>query len=444
MLARVHRSLSISMPFPKPFLRRSVGLSASVVLAGVALSFSACSSDSAPGGAVEGGASSTSGGAGGAVSNSGAGGAPAGAASAGSNTAGESSGAGATSGGATSGGASGGGASGAAGSAGGAVPEVSSAGDGDITVGPDYTKDPNLTDLGKPKGKRFTFTMHSADSKIFKGDDATLTKPAKKTNWDRGITVYVPALYKNGTQAPILIIQEGQLDNVARALDNLTISTDPLKKLPAFVAIAINNGSDRDGSDGQGSERGLEYDTLSDRYSRFVETEVLPAVLADSNIKAAYPALGFTSDPEGRGTMGCSSGAAAALSMAWFTNLYHRVITYSGTFVDQQNHTQEEAKLYPFGAWEYHSDKELIKNTDQKPLRIFLDASEHDNGAGSGEANHHDWVLANQRTAAALKAKGYHYRFTYALTLGHCDQKVFDLTLADTLSWVWRGYPTTL
>jgi enterochelin esterase-like enzyme len=216
-----------------------------------------------------------------------------------------------------------------------------------------------------------------------------------------------------------------------------------MKKLPAFVAIAINNGNDRDGSDGQGSERGLEYDTLSDRYTRFVETEVLPAVLSDAAIKAAYPQLKFTSDPEGRGTMGCSSGAAAALTMAWFSpNLYRRVISYSGTFVDQQNHTQAEAVLYPFGAWEYHSDKELIKNADKKPLRIFLDVSERDMGAGTDEANHHDWVLANQRTAAALKAKGYHYRFTFAKTLGHCDQKAVDLTLADALSWVWRGYPT--
>ena len=329
----------------------------------------------------------------------------------------------------------------ASGGSGGSLPEVSSEGDGDIIVGPDYPKDPYLTDLGKPRGKRFSFTMHSQDSKIFKGDDATLTKPAKKTNWDRGITVYVPAQYKDGTEAPILVIQEGQIDNVSRALDNLTISTDRLKKLPAFIAIAINNGNDRDGADGQGSERGLEYDTLSDRYTRFVDTEVLPAVLADPMIKAAFPSLKLTSDPDGRGTMGCSSGGAAALTMGWFGgDKYRRIITYSGTFVDQQNHSQPEAKIYPFGAWEYHSELELIKNAAKKPLRIFLDASENDNGATAPESSHHNWVMANQRTAAALKDKQYHYRFTFAKTLGHCDQKVFDLTLADTLSWVWRGY----
>ena len=72
-----------------------------------------------------------------------------------------------------------------------------------------------------------------------------------------------------------MVIQDGggPIDSISRALDNLTISADPLKKLPPFVAIAVQNGSDRDGSVGQGSERGLEYDTLSDRYSRFVDTE---------------------------------------------------------------------------------------------------------------------------------------------------------------------------
>ncbi len=423
----------------RPLGRSVYWLSQLAALGAVALAVEGCSSD-APDSANSAGAPGS--GAGGALATGGAGASSAGAPGAGASAAGADS---AGTGGAANGGASGGNGSsaGSAGNSGGAggPPDVSSDGDGDIIVGPDYPKDPNLTDLGKPKGKRFTFTMASKDSKIFKGDDSTLTKPVKNASWGRGITVYVPAQYKNGDEAPFLIIQEGQIDNVSRALDNLTLSTDPLKKLPPFIAIAINNGSDRDGSDGQGSERGLEYDTLSDRYSRFVETEVLPAVLADPMIKAAFPNLKLTSDPDGRATMGCSSGGAAALTMGWFTSSYHRIITYSGTFVDQQNHTQPEAQMYPFGAWEYHSEMKLIENADKKPLRIFLDCSENDNGSTAPESGHHNWVMANQRTAAALKAKGYHYRFTYAKGLGHCDQKVFDLTLADTLSWVWRGYP---
>ncbi|HEX2869818.1 MAG TPA: alpha/beta hydrolase-fold protein [Polyangiaceae bacterium] len=406
----------------------------------------ACSSDEAPTDMATAGTTSvTNGGttAGSAIGGTAAGNAAAGTSSGGSDAAGSSSTSGSSAGGA-SGGTAGGSAGGAAGS-GGTTPDVSPEGDGDFEVGPTYTKDPNLTDQQKPKGKKFSFSMSSADSAIYKGDDATLSKPANKQVWNRSITVYVPALYKDGDEAAVLVIQDGPgpIDSISRALDNLTISTDPLKKLPPFVAVAVQNGSDRDGADGQGSERGLEYDTMSDRYSRFIDTEVLPAVVANAQIKAAYPGLKFTRNPEGRGAFGCSSGGAAALSMGWFVpDLWRRIITYSGTFVDQQNHAQTaEVALFPFGAWEYHSDKKLIETTTpNKPLRIFLNVNENDNGKGRPEADHHDWIVANQRTAAALKAKSYHYRYVFGKGVGHCAGQVQDATIAEALSWAWRGY----
>ena len=98
--------------------------------------------------------------------------------------------------------------------------------------------------------------------------------------------------------------------------------------------------------------------------------------------------------------------------------------------------------MYPFGAWEYHSELELIQNAEKKPLRIFLHVSENDNGADAEESGHHNWVMANERTAEDLSAKGYHYRYVFSEETNHCDGRVFDLTLAETLSWVWRGYPT--
>ena len=416
-------------------------ISAAGALASIVSGLSACTTDgatpdtgsagTASGGAAA-GTSAVGGGAGtGSGTNVGGAGGPT--AGTGSDAGGGAAGS-ATAGSAAMGGSSGSG--GAAAGSGGTL-DVSPEGDGDITAGPTYTTDPNLTDRGKPKGQKFSFSMKLADSKIFKGDDATLTKPAATT---RGITVYVPAQYKDGTEAPILVIQDGPgpIDRISRALDNLTVETDPLKKLPPFVAIAVANGGD----DSIGSERGLEYDTMSDRYSRFVDTEVLPAVIADPKVHAAYPGLKFTTNPEGRGAFGCSSGGAAALAMGWFTpDKWRRIITYSGTFVDQQNHAQTaEVALFPFGAWEYHADKELIKNADNKPLRIFLNANENDNGATAPESGHHNWLMANQRTAAALKAKNYHYRFVYGQGLGHCDSKVQDQTLAEALSWTWRGY----
>lgn len=313
-------------------------------------------------------------------------------------------------------------------------------GNGDFTIGPDYKMDPDLADRGNPRGRAFEFSMPLADSKIYRGDDSTLD-PKKPVRRERRIFVYVPAAYQDGTRAPILVMHDGpsRLDLVRNALDNLTISKDPNRRLPAFIAIAVQNG----GNDSYGSQRGLEYDTMSDRLALFINDEVLPAVLNNADIKAAYPKIAFTKNPWGRATMGCSSGGAAALSMGWFRpDLFRRLITYSGTFVDQQDDDAEEEKIYPLGAWEYHSSMKLIETSDKKPLRIFTHVSENDNRAKDPESTYHNWVMANRRTAAALKAKGYDYRFVFSKATRHCDRKVFEQTLADTLVWMWRGYQT--
>ena len=255
----------------------------------------------------------------------------------------------------------------------------------------------------------------------------------------RKIFVYIPAAYKDGAKAPILVTLDGpsQLNLVRNALDNLTVSKDPQRKLPAFIVIAVENGGD----DSKGSERGLEYDTMSDRFARFINDEVLPAVLSEPAIKAAYPQIAFTPNPWGKAVMGCSSGGAAALTMGWFRpDLFRRLITYSGTFVDQQDDDAPEEAKYPLGAWEYHSSMKLIENTAKKPLRIFTHVSENDNGAKDPESTYHNWVMANERTAAALKAKGYDYRYVFSRASRHCDSNVFEQTLADTLVWMWQGY----
>jgi enterochelin esterase-like enzyme len=314
-------------------------------------------------------------------------------------------------------------------------------GDGDHVVGPEYKIDRDLTDLGNPKGKYFEFKMLLADSKIFRGDDQTLEPTKKPVRTERKIFVYVPAGYKDGSAAPVLVIHDGpgQMKLVRNALDNLTISKDPNRQLPPFIAIAVENG----GNDGKNSERGLEYDTMSDRLARFINDEVFPAVLANADIKAAYPKLALTKNPWGRAVLGCSSGGAAALNMAWFRpDLFRRVMAYSGTFVDQQDDDAAEEAQYPLGAWEYHSSMKLIEKSEKKPLRIFTHVSENDLRPQDAEETHHNWVMAGQRTAAALQAKEYHYRFVFSQATRHCDGRVFEQTLADTLVWIWRGYHT--
>lgn len=301
-------------------------------------------------------------------------------------------------------------------------------GDGDYTVGANPPAAPELQGGGGPRGSSYTFTMNSEDSMIFKGDDTTLNMPRSFT---REVRVYIPQQYEDGTAAPFMVVQDGYVGDIATALDNMI----PDGEVPALVVVFVANG----GGDSLGSERGLEYDTLSDRYSRFITTEVLPAVESNAEILADYPNFALTTDPEGRGAYGCSSGGAAAFTMGWFTpDQFRRIITYSGTFVDQQDTDAPENADYPLGAWEYH--ERLIAESDPKPLRVFLQVGENDNGAGQPESGHHNWVMANQRMAAELAAKGYHYRFVYVEGAGHCDSAARRATLPDTLRWMWRGY----
>ena len=294
--------------------------------------------------------------------------------------------------------------------------------DGDFTIGPDYTNAPELTvreDV--PKGTLHDFTMDSTNSGIYPG--IAKTQPGT-VPYQRKVCVYVPQQYVPGTPAPFIVVQDGMsyISRLPVVLDNMIAD----HRLPVMIAVMINSG----GGDAQGSERGLEYDTVSDRYTTFIEPEVLPKIARDYNVK-------FTTDPEGRATMGGSSGAACAFTMAWFhPELYRRVLSYSGTFVNQQSPTNTESL---HGAWEYH--EHLIPQSNPKPLRVWLEVGEKDNGYQRDEASLHNWVLANQRMAAALKTKGYHYQYVFCEGAGHVDRKAVGQTLPEALLWLWQGYP---
>jgi hypothetical protein len=144
-------------------------------------------------------------------------------------------------------------------------------------------------------------------------------------------------------------------------------------------------------------------------------------------ISQTYPhGVTLTKDPDARMTLGGSSGGAAAFTMAWFhPELYHRVLCYSGTFVNQQSGPDA-----PHGAWSYH--EQIIPNSDVKPIRAWLHVSERDNGAGASGAGLHNWVLANKRMADVLKAKGYHYSFS---TRGRISASTNSAYLPETVSY---------
>ena len=310
--------------------------------------------------------------------------------------------------------------------------------DGNFIIGSTHKRAPEMeAHEGVPHGKIFNFTMKSEDSKIYPGiarEPKTFgavdsSDPAKLnvTNshpapYVRHVAVYVPEQYVAGTAAPFIVGADGPDKSLFTALDNLIAA----KRVPPMVAISIGNGS----GDAQGSERGLEYDTMSGLYAEFVEKEVLPRVEQEASVK-------LTTDPDGRATMGCSSGGSCAMIMAWFhPDLYHRVLTFSGTYVNQQWPQNSE---YPHGAWGLH--EHVIADSPVKPLRIWMEVGDKDLlNPNIMRDNMHDWVVANENMAKALAAKGYHYQFLFVENAGHCDGAMKQQTLPEALEYVWQGY----
>lgn len=310
--------------------------------------------------------------------------------------------------------------------------------DGNFLLGPTHTAAAEMSpQAGVLQGSVSEFTMSSASSRFYPGiarepntfgavDPADPAKLIVTTShpapYVRKVTVYVPAQYATGTAAPFLVGTDGPDRELFTVLDNLIAQ----HRVPAMIAISIGNG----GGDAQGSERGLEYDTMSGRYAEFVEREVLPLVESRFHVR-------LTRDPDGRATMGGSSGGSCALIMAWYhPELYHRVLTYSGTYVNQQWPYNPKT---PHGAWEFH--ERLIPKSPRKPLRLWMEVGDRDllnpNVMRDGM---HDWVLANENMARVLAAKGYHYQFIFARNAGHTDRSVKEQTLPEALEYLWRGY----
>lgn len=311
--------------------------------------------------------------------------------------------------------------------------------DGNFVLGPTHPADPaTVVHEGVPQGTVYTFTMESKDSKIYPGiarepgtfGTADPNNPAKlivttshPAPYTRKVAVFVPKQYVPGTAAPFIVGADGVDNMLFTTLNNLIAQ----KRVPVMIGISIGNGS----GDAQGSERGLEYDTMSGLYAEFVESEVLPRVEKEAQVK-------LTKNPEGRATMGGSSGGSAALIMAWYhPEWYHRVLTYSGTYVNQQWPFHDAT---PGGAWDFH--ERLIPNSPKKPIRLWMEVGDRDNFSPNiMKDGMHDWVVANENMARVLAAKGYHYQFVFARNAGHTDRTVKAQTLPEALEYIWQGYP---
>lgn len=312
---------------------------------------------------------------------------------------------------------------------------------GNYLIGPNYLPAPerNANDQ-VPKGKVMQFDIDSKDTKLLNpgiarkefgkvdpNNPKTLIVETHEIDYTRKITVYLPANYREGEVAPFMVCHDGPKGKPNQSFLNIFDNLIAQERIPAMVVIQIANG----GGDAQGHQRGREYDTMSGVFAEYIETEVLPRVEKNCKVK-------LTKDPDARAVMGNSSGGSAALIMAWYRNdLYHRVLTTSGTFVNQQWPYDPDT---PGGAWDFH-DK-LIPNTPKKNLRLFLAVGDHDllnpNVMRDGM---HDWVEANHRMAKVLKEKDYPYQYLFCQDSGHSVNNAKAQFLPHAIEWVWHGYP---
>jgi iron(III)-enterobactin esterase len=253
---------------------------------------------------------------------------------------------------------------------------------------------------GTPRGTVTMFRVPGADSKLFPG------------NYQRNVWVYVPAGYKEGTELPFMLDHDGSATAVIQTqliatMDNLIAQ----KKFPMMAGVFVAPAS-----------RSVEYDTVSGKYCEYLENEILPLVEQNAKIK-------LTKDPEGRGTIGQSSGGAAAFTMAWFhPELYRRVISYSGSFTRLQRNA-----THPQGAWEYHQT--IIPSEEKKPIRIWMQVGSEDLNNNFG-----DWRIANNNMAEALKGKGYEYQYLWSEGAHHVEGGVERQTIEEAMEWVWKTY----
>ncbi len=265
----------------------------------------------------------------------------------------------------------------------------------EYSPGPDSQPQANV-----PKGK---VSQHSFTSKIFPG--------TVRDYW-----VYVPAQYDAGRATAVMIFQDGggyvRQDGAWRA----TIVFDNLihkREMPPAIGIFINPGVLPAPAENQQARfnRSFEYDAVSDRYARFLIEEILPEVASSYNLSA---------DPNDRAIAGSSSGGSAAFTAAWHRpDAFRRVLSFIGSFTNLRGG---------------HNYATLIRKTEPKPLRVFLQDGKADNNIYAG-----NWFIANQDMASALEFAGYESTFVVG-TEGH-NSRHGAAILPDALRWLWKDHP---
>ncbi len=268
-------------------------------------------------------------------------------------------------------------------------------------LGPDSQRQP-----GVPQGSVTHYTWTSGPNR------GGQTFPGT----ERDYWVYVPSQYTPDKAACVMVFQDGEgfikEDGRARipiVFDNLIAKHE----MPVTIGIFINPGVLKALSPDQQNRfnRSFEYDGLGDRYARFLLDEILPEVAKHHNL---------STKPDDRAVAGLSSGGICAFTAAWNRpDAFHRVLSFIGSFTDLRG-----GDIYPA----------LIRKTEPKPLRVFLQDGSHDLNIYAG-----DWWMANQSMASALEYAGYDVKFVTG-DKDH-DMEQGGAILPDALRWLWRDYP---
>jgi len=254
---------------------------------------------------------------------------------------------------------------------------------------------------GVPQG---TVTkMPSWESRIFAGTT-------------RDWWLYVPAQYKAGQPAAVMVFQDGHDYVNTKGNWRAPIVFDNLiarGEMPVTIGIFINPGHDAAKgalpSAWKASNRSLEYDSLGDAYARFLLDEILPEVAKTYTL---------TNDPDQCAICGASSGGICAFTVAWERpDAFRKVLSTIGSFVNLRG-----GNAYP----------SLIRKTEKKPLRVFLEDSSGDLDNPFG-----NWPLANKQMDAALRYMKYDVCFDFAEGYGHNSQHGGSI-FPDALRWLWR------
>jgi enterochelin esterase-like enzyme len=254
---------------------------------------------------------------------------------------------------------------------------------------------------GVPAGKITEHTFET--SEVYKG--------TTRKYW-----VYVPAQYDGKTPAALMVFQDGEWYQNLKGNWRVPVVFDNLiheKAMPVTIGVFINPGvfANQKGGDGKPrSNRSIEYDTLSDQYVKFLETEIIPEVGKTVKLR---------DDAAGRAICGISSGGICAFTAAWEKpNRYGKVLSHVGSFTNIRG-----GDVYPG----------LLRKTERKPIRVYLQ-----DGAGDLDNQHGSWPIGNLQMAASLRFMNYDYQFAFG-DGGHND-KHGSAILGESLRWLWRGW----